>query len=553
MSRISWKTFLAGAAAGAAVAVAFLPGIRGGSARGGGERPQVLGGAQPGSGAPSAAAREPQLSGDYWLALGTVHALRGESAEAEQCALEGLRRGEEPEGVLDLLERLPAYLRAAALAAIRSQGEWAWDPPMVADFLLRAGALEEGFAAAREALPTEARRLGPEYKPLIARMVAADPARADTVLASAAAGWGAEALTQIAELFQEHGASEFVLPWLRRALTREDAAQAGQLFTLLEKADPAAAVVEARRLAEAEPGEAGYWERLGNLLRAAGDAGGAFDAYARAARIDPDEDFLDQLYRLDPAAALPILVEVAGSSTSDEAVGLLGGALLRAGRLEEAEEAYFRAQRLDATDNEWLTGMVQLAPKRALAHLTQWVENFGGDQFDEVVGARANAMLALGDAEGAYEGYLAAIALDKADREWLCGLAKADPRRALEVLEEMRRSGGDEYEVMEALGEAYARLGRHSEAVACLEAAVANSGDDAPFLEGELAQVDPERGIGMLRERLARAPDDADLWGFLGNAYYGLGQTARAVEAYEKALSLDPCDGTWILCRARIR
>ena len=49
-----------------------------------------------------------------------------------------------------------------------------------------------------------------------------------------------------------------------------------------------------------------------------------------------------------------------------------------------------------------------------------------------------------------------------------------------------------------------------------------------------------EESVPMLREQAAGIQPDAQSWFQLGAAYGDLGQSARAIEAYEKALALDP-------------
>lgn len=58
--------------------------------------------------------------------------------------------------------------------------------------------------------------------------------------------------------------------------------------------------------------------------------------------------------------------------------------------------------------------------------------------------------------------------------------------------------------------------------------------------------VSPAGGAGLeeriiaAKDHLKAHPEDADAWALLGNLYYDTDQVARAIEAYEKSLSLGP-------------
>jgi tetratricopeptide (TPR) repeat protein len=81
-------------------------------------------------------------------------------------------------------------------------------------------------------------------------------------------------------------------------------------------------------------------------------------------------------------------------------------------------------------------------------------------------------------------------------------------------------------------------------ALALLAACATARGGAAPSSSGELSGVDPEvRGRILLeRDLVARDPANRAAWVKLGTDYYDLHRQALAIEAYGRALELDPRD-----------
>lgn len=380
----------------------------------------------------------------------------------------------------------------------------------------------------------------------ISVLVNLDPVSAAAKLAAMDHPWSAKELGHIAGRLVAAKRPELAAPFALRALEFDPTNTS--IINLLGRADPAAALDYAERAAAQQPGVAA-WSCLAELRRTAGDKTGAIEAYARALRLKADDDQFLRLYTCDPQAALPVMEELAAHIDRDETTGVLGLAYLLSGRREEAVETYVRAYRQQPSDTEWLHRLAELAPELALTLLGRDLPDHRSS--DEFVGSYANALLAAGRRAEAYEYYLEAHVLDRNDEEWLRGLAATDPASARPLLERRLLVRPRDPRILGALGDTYAALGRPTEAVAYYERAIALEEDGT--WQVALARVDPARAIDMLRAAADRVPDDASAWGLLGHAYLEAGQIARARAAYDRALELDPRRSILASCRVRLR
>jgi tetratricopeptide (TPR) repeat protein len=171
---------------------------------------------------------------------------------------------------------------------------------------------------------------------------------------------------------------------------------------------------------------------------------------------------------------------------------------------------------------------------------------------DELIGAYARALLETGEPEKAFDRYLEALRQDESDYEWIRGIARSDPSRALPILEKRAEAEAGNATVVGALGDAYAKLGMTPDAIRQYERAIQLSDESGRWMAA-LAQVDEGRGIAMLRSALDANPSDDEMWGALGDAYRELGNLGAARKAYDRALELDPGDWEWNRRRDNIR
>jgi tetratricopeptide (TPR) repeat protein len=205
---------------------------------------------------------------------------------------------------------------------------------------------------------------------------------------------------------------------------------------------------------------------------------------------------------------------------------------LQAGDLKAAERNFAASLQLTPGfyPSEAGLGWVDLARRNhqgAATHFDRAVA--ANPRYVPALVGRGEALLAMGNRQMALESFEAAVAAD-ADL--------APLRSRIEVL----RFRGLQEDVAEARRAAEA--GRLAEARAAYEQAIAAS-PQSPFLFRELADV--ERRAGDLTAALAHAQKAAELEPteprnllVAGQIYEAQGELARAVEAYESALALEP-------------
>ena len=203
------------------------------------------------------------------------------------------------------------------------------------------------------------------------------------------------------------------------------------------------------------------------------------------------------------------------------------------GLLEKSAECAFQAQEREPADYELLGAIVTLDPARALTRLNDMLSRPTWAEDDEIQGARANALLATGDATGAFEAYAKASSIDPRDTDWLRGLAEADPARALPLL--LARQADDPgSDVAAALAIAYATTGAPEPAAAQFHRAVGSS-DPSAWCAAAYARVEPEGALAWVTQWVESNPKDADRHAALGDVYRQLGRTEEARAAYAEA------------------
>jgi tetratricopeptide (TPR) repeat protein len=182
--------------------------------------------------------------------------------------------------------------------------------------------------------------------------------------------------------------------------------------------------------------------------------------------------------------------------------------------------------------------MVVLDPAAAAETLAETARRYSGDSSDEVVGAYGNALLHIGRTEEAYRQYLRAHEEDPSDWEWQRGLARADPRRALPILQERWEANGDEGDLAGALADAYAGTGREHEAAELYQTAIDKGG--GPEWWSRMGLVDAARAYEGLQGAIHEAPGSAENWAALGDYHRLRGESAEARNAYDRARGISP-------------
>ncbi len=495
---------------------------------------------------------KPEQAVTYWSALAVADAIAGHADRFTAGAIRVLKAGGDYEDVQKMLVYLPKELRAGVMELlITAFPDGSWDRWRLSDFYVQAGDRELAFKTLHSQL--ESGDENPE--PGISRLVKIDPIRAGSALLTIAEkhDWTEALLVFTARKLVNAKQPGLARPFLLKALAIDAADD--EAVELMSRIDPTLAIDLAIKAVEAAPEDGDAWSRLAELRRGAGDLAGAFEAYRQAALVATDEDSLRDMMRgmilTDPMAALP-LVRGLADNPDDETLGILGLAYLAAGQREAAFRVYNQAHEFDPSDSEWLHRLVAIDPERAALVLAERIEESPGTGNDELVGTYALSLERQGKLGEAYESYLRAWRLDAEDWEWMRGLARTNPERAAGLLKEKHRENPEDGTVAGALADAYAGLGRVAEAVRLYEQAIETGEDPHRWLAG-LAAVEPGRGLPMLRAAVDEDPEDDEMWGALGDAYYHLGRMEDAKQAYDRALELDPSDWEWSVQRARIR
>jgi len=297
--------------------------------------------------------------------------------------------------------------------------------------------------------------------------------------------------------------------------------------------DPATEVHRAQIEADAHFAEAVLLEMQGDIPRAVA-------AFRRAVEAAPgDEELAREVARRflryrQPGQALEILRPYLTNSTSPDLPLLQAEALLQLDRPADALQAIHEARRRGAPPAALLPLLGSIlqradslpAEARPLGFLRELLEAPDADADSLLVLAEAYARLATLSAEerSRTPQLLARVA------ERVASLNPATPEQQF------------------GLAELYLRIGRATDAIAWYERARAALGSNAPLRRLVLArladlylgsrQLEPARNV--LRELSELDPMNVQVHFVLGNLALESGRAAEAVDAYRRALALDP-------------
>jgi len=255
--------------------------------------------------------------------------------------------------------------------------------------------------------------------------------------------------------------------------------------------DPAG--IAMHREALANPGDDEVWGDLGDYYRSLGDTQTALSHYLYAFTLDPgDSEWRGNVVELGGEEQLMESLEAArATAVSDEALGDLGDLLREMGRFEEACELYREALQRDDVDSEW-----QRKVRVCDEDPTVWEDT---------------GVLDTGMAMGPG----------------------------------MRSDSGQPPIVGElALARSAALGGDRDEALEYIE--VVLSADPVNWDALVTRALLTGRTMFDVQRETAADSEDDEVWGDLGDSLVLMGEYTEALDAYRKALEIDPTDSEWL-------
>ena len=314
----------------------------------------------------------------------------------------------------------------------------------------------------------------------------------------------------------------------------------GKLLAFLQRDDEAAKALE--QAVRAEPRFADAWQTLGEVQQCRGEAGKAEICFrkvlalapahsgARIAlgallneteRSDQAEDLLAE--GMEQAQAVPLKAEFAHA---------LACAQYGQGKKDTALKNFELAQSLDPARGSTvdvqrahllcelsrfeeaeavLKELVQREPLNDSAHFAYNNLLYSLRREDEFLASYDRAPATTG------------LQLSKAT---LLAIARMD-EGAGEIYRAILAREPDNHEAVSGLADVLSKLGRHGEAVSCLEQALVRAPDNAQLLAGiagaALQGGDPQKAAAMAQKVIARAPQDQLVLALLGSAWRVMG------------------------------
>jgi tetratricopeptide (TPR) repeat protein len=461
-----------------------------------------------------------------------------------------LAAGEDPSALLGLVAWLPPEKRAQTLAEFLAAHPEAKPAPFaVAWAWIHAQAPAKALPAAVEHL-TAVRGADPT---LVAQLYLADADRADFVLWKLATeqDWPVAPMAIAIAGASGAGRADLVPRWQQRI----QRAQPAVVVHEAPQVDLQQAVGIAEQAAREDPEETDRWIELARARAEAGDRRGAVAAWRTAVeKSGPDAEVFRAFAAFDAAAAFSTIEAAARDSQEDDVLLAYVQVCLRVGKPDEAGAAFFRMHTLEVDD--WLNAEIaMLAPWPALARVDRVLAHRAYRDSQEMLLARADALLALGRGSAAYDAYQRYEDVGgHHDRAW-DGLLRSDPVRAAARFDAMRTASdaetGDRIDSVHAL--ALLRAGRTEAAKAAAEPVLARwetEGDVDGEAVPRLAPVFPERVIALAERLVAEGALDRR---FLGESLAAIGRTAGARAAFDAHLQEGNDDPRLLVARGRCR
>jgi cytochrome c-type biogenesis protein CcmH/NrfG len=347
-------------------------------------------------------------------------------------------------------------------------------------------------------------------------------------------------------------------------------------FQKLLELGPEALLARLEKEVREDPKNPRAWASWATAQLEAGRPADAFDAFRKAAELAPgNPDYFQGLIEADPGRAAEILRGFYEDRPEDsEAAGKYGRALIAAGRREEAFEVLLDALKHEPEDPEWMDLLLEIEPARTRKTLEEWIRKTPEDGL--LHGIMGRALVEAGDRQGGYDAYARAFELENFV-VWAHGMVEADPARALPELEKALRFTPEKLAAIQArlvssdkplepievfgrmragdcnllgeLGLAMVETGNVRDGLPLIEYALDSGhvfGEQASVFIGAIGRADPLRGCGRLKAMAAEAGMDPESWGRVGDGYRAMGRIEDALQAYEKARSIEPTNEEWI-------
>jgi cytochrome c-type biogenesis protein CcmH/NrfG len=347
-------------------------------------------------------------------------------------------------------------------------------------------------------------------------------------------------------------------------------------FQNLMRLDPDVRLARLERQVKEDPKNPNAWAGWATAQLEAGRPFDAFEAFRKAADLDPgNPDYFQGLIEADPARAAEVLRAFYDDRPDDsEAAGKYGRALIAAGRKEEAFTVLLDALKQEPEDPEWMDLLLEIEPSRTRKTLEAWIRKAPEDGL--LHGIMGRALVEGGDRTGGYDAYARAFELE-GFVVWAHGMVEADPARALPELKKTlgftpekiaslrnRMASSDEplnpvevfgrlrsgdFNLLGELGLAMVETGNVYDGLPLIEYALDSGhviGEQESVLIGALGRADRRRGRSRLEAMAAEDETDSETWGRVGHGYRAMGLTEDALLAFEKARTLEPTNEEWI-------
>ena len=300
-----------------------------------------------------------------------------------------------------------------------------------------------------------------------------------------------------------------------------------------------------------DPTKDEHWGNAGDYYASRGDKKRAALCYARAVSLDPsDGEWREKLIALGEGDAqfmeqyLPELTENAPQAAAE--------ALQHLGRNDDALRAYMTSMEMEPSQ-EARNGIEKLAGSSDELFLIL-EERAKASEHDEILGLYALMLSRRGDQSAACEYFTKALSRDEGDDEWQGMKRRTCRGHSAEGVTTAELENGD---VPAALREAsqpdllevYQRLKQPNgqpEAAKLLEEFAQEEDHLRALFSPLLAAIRGQSMLQVAQSFQERLNDNDEANGKLGDEFLRKGQLPKALEAYQRALALDPEDGEWI-------
>ena len=342
------------------------------------------------------------------------------------------------------------------------------------------------------------------------------------------------------------------------ALANENGSERGaselltEIYLRLEDPEAALSVVERT---EGAPHEA--WSRVAEALHGADMDGRASHAWVQALELLPAElswdghvsHYVMRLAQVDPGlAAYYAELRAAGHEPLEPNHELaLAQLLAQAGRGEEALARAMSMLDRDVYSSQALEILVDQNPELAEAEILR--RKGEGQDDDSLDRQHLKLLLANNRTEDAMALLEERAAAGEQSAELIVMALESLPASQVEArLDAWLEACSDRVDAHHGLGQYFARtdpqraFGYYESG---WEAALDDGHGWLRAIPDEVLQNDPSRAMDMLTAGAARAGDNDELWGDLGDHYWRLGEHQMAEDAWRRAAEIDPDDSEW--------